>query len=125
MVFTVAVWLGRKRLLANTIGRQLTLTLGAVLTGGLCSDVQSHLVGASVHAATVQRFTVGAFALVVGGLGIERTLLVSAAMMLTAASAMALCPGATELVGTVATLLVVLSFVWSARRTRRSTSAQE
>ena len=45
MVFTVAVWLGRKRLLANTISRQLTLTLGAVLTGGLCSDVQSHLVG--------------------------------------------------------------------------------
>jgi hypothetical protein len=117
-VFSTAVWVIRRRLLANTISKQLTLTLGAVIAGGLCSDIQGYLAHTSVGAATVQRFNLGAFVLAVAGVGIERALFVPAAISLAASFAMALWPASIELVGSVASLLVVLAFVWSARRSK-------
>lgn len=119
-IYAVTVTLARRRLLQNTISRQLTAVLGVMLCAGLASDLLSYTQRAAIETCATHKFIAGAFSLVGASLAIDRALLVPAAISITAAFAMALLPALLLPISNGATLLVVLTLLWLALRTAPS-----
>ncbi|MFO0560878.1 MAG: serine/threonine-protein kinase [Polyangiales bacterium] len=117
--FLLAVTVLRRRLLANTISRRLTGSLGALLACGAAIDGLAWILRSNVLAMASFKFAAVGFVLLSTAITVEPWLAIAAALAISSSVVMARWPSTVEQLGSAVSIAMLAIFVWVARRAAR------
>jgi serine/threonine-protein kinase len=120
VVVAAALLLGRRRLFGNRVSRHLSVTMVIMLLSGTAADLVSWRFDGDLHLAIAQKFLAGTGALAVGGITVDRNLLLPAGILLSAVALMAAWPAGLAGIASAASLLGLLALIWAAWQQSRS-----
>ncbi|MBL8685692.1 MAG: protein kinase [Myxococcales bacterium] len=109
----------RRRLFGNTVSSRLAWAFLALLLCGAAVDGVAWLARADIYAMASFKFVAIGFVLLTTAITVERLLGLAAAVAIVAAFVMAKWPSTVENLGSVASVALLVIFVWVARRSAR------